>query len=122
MGLPWRATSRGLALERGVNNVGPMAVAAKEALGRDDLHANVDKGYFSGTEILACHEVGITTTVPRPATSGNEGKGMFVKADFLYDPERDVYRCPAGNKLTRSPLRPRKQKISPACGSRPSPC
>jgi protein-tyrosine phosphatase len=32
MGLPWRATSRGLALERGVNNVGPMAVAAVKAL------------------------------------------------------------------------------------------
>ena len=28
MGLPWRASSRGLALGRGVNNVGPMAVAA----------------------------------------------------------------------------------------------
>src|SRR5438132_3583166 len=28
MGLPWRASSRGLALERGVNNVGPMAVSA----------------------------------------------------------------------------------------------
>ena len=26
MGLPWRALSRGLAVERGVNNVGPMAV------------------------------------------------------------------------------------------------
>jgi low molecular weight protein-tyrosine phosphatase len=28
MGLSWKATSRGLALERGVNNVGPMAVSA----------------------------------------------------------------------------------------------
>ena len=28
MGLPWQASSRGLALERGVNNVGPMAVSA----------------------------------------------------------------------------------------------
>src|SRR5262245_65570038 len=36
MGLPWKASSRGLALERGVNNVGPMAasaIAALEALG-----------------------------------------------------------------------------------------
>jgi predicted translation initiation factor SUI1 len=36
MGLPWQASSRGLALERGVNNVGPMAVEAirtLEALG-----------------------------------------------------------------------------------------
>src|SRR5438552_3883470 len=32
MGLPWRASSRGLALERGVNNVGPMAVAAIKSL------------------------------------------------------------------------------------------
>jgi predicted translation initiation factor SUI1 len=32
MGLSWRASSRGLALERGVNNVGPMAVAAINAL------------------------------------------------------------------------------------------
>jgi translation initiation factor 1 len=32
MGLAWRAGSRGLALERGVNNIGPLAEAAREAL------------------------------------------------------------------------------------------
>jgi protein-tyrosine phosphatase len=32
VGLPWQAASRGLALERGVNNVGPMAVEAVRAL------------------------------------------------------------------------------------------
>src|SRR6516165_2498856 len=32
MGLLWRVSSRGLALERGVNNVGPMAVSAVTAL------------------------------------------------------------------------------------------
>jgi protein-tyrosine phosphatase len=31
-GLPWQASSRGLALERGVHNVGPMATAAVTAL------------------------------------------------------------------------------------------
>jgi protein-tyrosine-phosphatase len=34
MGLPWRASSRGLALDRGVHNVGPMAVVAVKALDR----------------------------------------------------------------------------------------
>jgi predicted translation initiation factor SUI1 len=34
MGLPWKAWSRGLALERGVHNVGPMAVEAIDALKR----------------------------------------------------------------------------------------
>jgi predicted translation initiation factor SUI1 len=32
MGLPWTASSRGLALERGVNNVGPMELSAIKAL------------------------------------------------------------------------------------------
>jgi protein-tyrosine phosphatase len=31
-GLPWRASSRGLALERGFNNVGPIAPSAVQAL------------------------------------------------------------------------------------------
>src|ERR1700676_5815762 len=33
MGLPWQASSRGLALERGVHNVGPMAGEAVTGLG-----------------------------------------------------------------------------------------
>lgn len=32
MGLPWKASSKGLALERGANNVGPMAIEAVSAL------------------------------------------------------------------------------------------
>ena len=32
MGLHWQASSRGLALERGINNVGPMAVSAVKSL------------------------------------------------------------------------------------------
>ena len=82
------------------HQLGAVATSAKSALGRDDLHAIADKGYFSGAEILACHQAGIVTTVPRPETSGNRSKGMFVKADFHYEPDRDVYRCPAGNALT----------------------
>ena len=35
-----------------------------------------------------------------PETSGNRKKGMYVKADFKYDPDRDVYICPTGDALT----------------------
>jgi translation initiation factor 1 len=42
MRLPWRATSRGLALERGVNNVGPMAAAAITALKNMGISAGDD--------------------------------------------------------------------------------
>src|SRR5260370_31511221 len=46
MGLPWRASSRGLALERGVHNVGPMAVAAIKALEAHGLRAVAEFGRF----------------------------------------------------------------------------
>lgn len=76
-----------------------MAREAKAALQRDDLHVLADKGYFSGAELLACHEQGITATVPRADTSGSRVHGLYVKADFVYDPDADVYRCPAGEAL-----------------------
>jgi transposase len=82
------------------DQLSPMAIAAKDALARDDLHVLADKGYFSGREILACHEADITVTVPRPETSGNRLKGMYVKADFAYEAGSDVYRCPAGEALS----------------------
>lgn len=77
-----------------------MATQAKVALQRDDMHILADKGYFSALEILACHKAGITATVPRSDTSGARSKGHFVKADFAYDHDADVYRCPAGQALT----------------------
>jgi protein-tyrosine phosphatase len=46
MSLPWRASSRGLALERGVNNVGPMAVSAVKALEARGLRAIAEFGRF----------------------------------------------------------------------------
>jgi len=58
-----------------------------------------DRGYFSSEEILACEEAGITVTLPKPVTSGINVKGRFGKQDFVYLPEADVYRCPAGERL-----------------------
>lgn len=42
MGLPWKATSRGLALERGTGNIGPMAAAAAETLKSMGIRATPD--------------------------------------------------------------------------------
>src|SRR5713226_2316530 len=46
MSLPWRASSRGLALERGVHNVGPMAVVAVNALEARGLRGIADCARF----------------------------------------------------------------------------
>src|SRR6202158_3310660 len=77
-----------------------IASQAKEVLGVDELEAVADRGYYSGEEILACHQAGITVTLPKPITSGIEAKGRFGKQDFVYLSEEDVYRCPAGEKLS----------------------
>ncbi len=73
-----------------------MAKQAKAALETETLEAVTDRGYFNGKEILACEKAGITVTLPKPLTSGSKAKGRFVKQDFVYLAEEDVYRCPAG--------------------------
>ena len=39
--------------------------AAKAVMRTDALEAVADRGYFNGPEILACHEAGITVTLPK---------------------------------------------------------
>ena len=75
------------------------AQAAKAALDVDKLEAVADRGYFNGVEILACEQVGITVTLPKPMTSSAKSEGRFGKQDFVYLADENVYRCPAGEKL-----------------------
>ena len=77
-----------------------MAGQAKAVLGVQKLEAVADRGYFKGEEILACDQAGITVTLPKPMTSGAKAKGRFGKQDFVYLADEDVYRCPAGERLT----------------------
>ena len=77
-----------------------MAKRTKAALKTDKLDVVADRGYFSGEEILACDKDGITVTLPKPMTSGSRAKSRFVTQDFVYLAEEDVYRCPAGERLT----------------------
>jgi transposase len=78
-----------------------MAGQAKAAMGTDTLDVLADRGYFSGEEVLACEPLGVTPYVPKPLTSGAKAKGRFGKQDFVYVADDDVYRCPAGERLTR---------------------
>jgi transposase len=74
-----------------------MGCQAKQVLGVDKLEAVADRGYYSSTEIKACDDAGIAVTLPKPMTSGAKA---FGKQDFVYDAAEDIYRCPAGQKLT----------------------
>jgi transposase len=77
-----------------------MAGQAREATGHEALTVIADRGYFKGEEILACDQAGMTPLVLKPLTSGAKAEGRFGKQDFVYIPEEDVYRCPAGERLT----------------------
>ncbi|MGL3210462.1 hypothetical protein [Bradyrhizobium sp. BR 1433] len=50
-----------------------IAKQAKTGLQTDTLEAVISRGYFSGAEILACREAGITVTLPQPLTSDAQG-------------------------------------------------
>ncbi|MBJ7410254.1 MAG: IS1182 family transposase [Phenylobacterium sp.] len=78
-----------------------MSGKAKDAMGLERLEMLADRGYFSGEEILACEQIGVTPYVPKPLTSGAKADGRFGKQDFAYVPEEDAYRCPGGSLLKR---------------------
>jgi transposase len=76
-----------------------MSEQAREAMGHEALIVLADRGYFDGEEILACEQAGNTPLVPKPLTSGAKADGRFGKQDFVYLPEHDAYRCPAGETM-----------------------
>jgi len=99
-------TTNHLIVAHEVTNVGSdksqlanMANQAKAALGAERLEAVADRGFFNGEEILACEEVDITVTLPKPQTSDAKSEGRFGKQDFRYVAAEDIYICPAGEKL-----------------------
>jgi transposase len=94
-----------LIVEQEVTNQGhdraqlePMATRSREALGGGALTVLADRGYYDGEQIRACEEAGIATLVPKPITSNSWAEGRFDKRDFVYDTQRDEYRCPAGER------------------------
>ena len=99
-------TEHHLIITHEVTNIGSdraqlarMAQQTKATLERTNLDVIADRGYFSSEEILECDKAGITVTLPKPMTSNPK---RFGKQDFRYVPEKDVYICPAGERLTHS--------------------
>jgi hypothetical protein len=77
-----------------------MAEQARTEIGSEQIEVVADRGYYEGGQIKACEDAGITVMLPKPMTSGAKAAGRFGKQDFVYVAAEDVYRCPAGEKLT----------------------
>ena len=99
-------TKHHLIVTHEVTNVGSdrsqlsrMSEQARAAIGSEAIEAVADRGYYSGEEIVACEQAGVTVYLPKPITSGLNVKGRFGKQDFVYVAADDVYLCPAGEQL-----------------------
>lgn len=104
------------------SQLAPMAKAAKRALGADALEVVADRGYFSSEQILECDHAGVQVTLPKPETGGGKAQARFVKRDFRYVPEGDMYICPAGEALAFTSHKREtdglhlRRYTTPACG------
>ncbi len=78
-----------------------MGAQAKAAMGVDKLEVLADRGYFSGEEGAGLRGPGRHPLRAPSLTSGAKADGRFGKQDFVYIPEQDAYRCPAGETLAR---------------------
>lgn len=77
-----------------------LATAAKEALGAQTLQATADVGYYNGDTLRACEADAIAAYVPEAEKTNRLVKqGRFTVKNFIYDAERNVYRCPTGAEL-----------------------
>jgi TolA-binding protein len=90
-------TKRRLIVTHEVTNIGSdrsqlsrMTEQARAAIGSATIEAVADRGYYSGEEIVACEQAGITVYLPKPITSGLLAKGRFGKQDFVYLVADDV--------------------------------
>ena len=99
-------TQSHLIIAHEVTNVGhdraqltPMAEAAKAALEVEMLDVIADRGYFNSEQIKQCTDAGVSVTLPKPQTSSATAEGRFGREDFVYQPDEDVYRCPANQLL-----------------------
>jgi len=79
----------------------PMVQAAKAELPLQGAAVVADGGYYRAEDIKSCQELGLEAHLAEVNNSPSERAGLFGKKDFHYDPQQDLYRCPAGQQLTK---------------------
>jgi hypothetical protein len=68
-----------------------------------------DSAYGSTENIAAVEQAGIRAYVP--LTGAGKARPYFSKEEFVYDPEQDLYQCPAGEILSPKTFRAARNQI-----------
>lgn len=97
----------------------PTAALAQAALDAPRMRVVADTGYMNGEQAQECEAQGIEPLVPMQQPSHTSDGALFAKTRFVYDPQSDTYRCPAGALLARY-LRSKQKQVdyytTPRCG------
>ena len=80
--------------------MGNMLQRAKSILRTNEFTALYDKGYHTGSEFKAAHDLGIETLVAIPNQTVHAPDPAYDADNFTYIPEGDYYICPQGQHLT----------------------
>lgn len=78
-----------------------IALAARNAMGKQKLKAIANRGYYNGMQLKTCDDNGIAALVPKPMTSNARAEGRFDKTDFIYIAHDDEYQCTSGERAIR---------------------
>jgi hypothetical protein len=80
-----------------------------------------DTAYGTIENYIACSDLGINAHIPDLKDSQKKGglrNGLFTDDAFLYDPEHNVYRCPAGKELKHRGANKKRKTLIYKCSAR----
>jgi len=78
---------------------------------KEQITVLADKGYYSGVELLKCKQDNIKTIVPKQkGSTPKSGNKLYLKDNFIYDKNSDIYTCPQGQILSNVSKATSKEK------------
>ena len=106
-----------------------LAERHQEVTGEEAETVVADSKYGTIDNFLACHDRGLQAHIPDfyQASGRKKRLKIFTEEQFQYDPQANIYRCPAGNILKPKALNKKRQsidyvaprKVCAACPLRP---
>lgn len=82
-----------------VNQLENMHRKSSDNLGSHPIADTADMGYFNAQQIASCASDGTKLFVKRPKSKNATNDSDFSFDKFSYDPQHDIYICPAGKQL-----------------------
>ncbi len=90
--------------ENEAHRLGGLIDASHWVVGKQAGVVVADTKYGTRENYLACHRRGVVADIAplrRVGVQSGRRRRIFAESAFIYDGQRDVYRCPGGEELRR---------------------